>query len=493
MKALIETIVLELRRLARTRVIASLVILAAAWMALLPRIVRSDGTAAGAHELLVKYSLGGVFVLVAIALSASGAASLSQERASKRLALSLVTPAARFSLALGRTIALSLAGAAILAAAAALAFSCERARPCHHVLSPVMESPRDEAERMYSIFMTDPETPPEAKKAPKSVIMRLLTSRAVDNYQSIAPGDSARWLFPLLPRGIGTDATAGADAKIAVRLRFTNDFDVRDSVSGPLIYGEYSGFVSNITQAITITPLAPEEAAETAAEPEEAAGPGVLSFRNEGSSSLMLRPRKDINILVEADSFAANLLRTYVQLVASLFTLVAFAVFLGAGLGRPVAVFTCIAFLFAAAVAGDVIEQYPDSLESDRIDRIGLAITRTVYSAARPVAALKPLCALAADECVESSATLRTTSLSMACSRTRSRKASSPVTRARLSRSISARFTLPFFTFRMTLTFFSCGISLSSCTPALRASSAASSFSIFSYVPSSYRAGFFRE
>ncbi len=418
MKALIETIVLELRRLARTRVIASLVILAAAWMALLPRIVRSDGTAAGAHELLVKYSLGGVFVLVAIALSASGAASLSQERASKRLALSLVTPAARFSLALGRTIALSLAGAAILAAAAAaLAFSCERARPCHHVLSPVMESPRAEAERMYSIFMTDPETPPEAKKAPKSVIMRLLTSRAADNYQSIAPGDSARWLFPLLPRGIGTDATAGADAKIAVRLRFTNDFDVRDSVSGPLIYGEYSGFVSNITQAITITPLAPreaaetaaepEEAAETAAEPEEAAGPGVLSFRNEGSSSLMLRPRKDINLLVEADSFAANLLRTYVQLVASLFTLVAFAVFLGAGLGRPVAVFTCIAFLFAAAVAGDVIEQYPDSLESDRIDRIGLAITRTVYSAARPVAALKPLCALAADECVESSATLR--------------------------------------------------------------------------------------
>ena len=397
-------IALELRRLWRTRTAWMLMAASLAWLALVPHLVRSDGTAAGARELLVKYSLGGVFALCAVSLAASGAASLANERESKRLSLARVRPVSRFSLALGRTVALTALGATALAlAAAAVAARTGVSRPCSHVLSPVMESARAEAEKMYDIFMADPETPPEAKRAKKSIIMRLLTQRASDNYQSIGPGECAAWTF----------ATPKDRRGLAVRLRFTNDFDVRDAVRGPLRFLSHSGSISNITQAVVIVPLcAPDAAggrAGDAAPAADAAQPKTaqLTFRNDGVSSLMLRPRKDINLLIAADSFGANILRAYVQLVAALATLLAFAVFLGAGLGRPVAIFTCLAFLFAAFVSDDVLEQYPDSLESDGIDRVGLAITRAVETVSHPVASLHPISSLAADECVESDQTLR--------------------------------------------------------------------------------------
>lgn len=393
---MIDIIKLELRRLWRTRTVAILFAAVIAWLLVLPHFVRSDGTAEGAHELLVKYSLGGVFALVAISLATSGAASLSTEREARRLALARVRPVSRFALALGRTIALTALGAAVLAlAAGVVAFRADTARKCSHVLSPVMESASAEAEKMYDAFMADPETPPEAKRAKKSIIMRLLTQRAADNYQSIAPSATASWIFAVPQRS----------EELAVRLRFTNDFDMRDTVRGPLDFLSYHGAISNITQAVVVVPLVRSEmdGAESGVDGSTA----ELVYRNDGSSSLMLRPRRDINLLVAADSFVANLVRAYIQLVAALATLVAFAVFLGAGLGRPVAIFTCLAFLFAAYVSDDVIEQYPDSLETDRIDRVGLAITRTVEAAAHPVASLHPLSSLAADECVEPLETVR--------------------------------------------------------------------------------------
>ena len=112
-------IALELRRLWRTRTAWMLMAASLAWLALVPHLVRSDGTAAGARELLVKYSLGGVFALCAVSLAASGAASLANERESKRLSLARVRPVSRFSLALGRTVALTALGATALALAAA--------------------------------------------------------------------------------------------------------------------------------------------------------------------------------------------------------------------------------------------------------------------------------------------------------------------------------------------------------------------------------------
>lgn len=395
MRAFWEIVRLELRRLWRSRAVHALVILSAAWVLATPHLLKSDGSPGGARELYIHFSAGGAFAITLIALASSAASSLAKERETKRLQLTLVRPVRFFHVALARIFALSLVAAANLAVAfAILAATVDLSVPCAHVISPVMMSPREEAVLMYDEFMKDPETPPEIRRTKKSIVLRLLTQKALDNYQSIAPGETAQWEF-----AAGGTLDEGSKPNLSVRLRFTNDFDLREEVRGTFRYGAFEGVVSNMTQSVIKVPLARNGDLG-------AADAKYLTFKNEGATSLMLRPRRDINLLVEADSFFCNLLRAYFELLAVATLTIAFAMLLGAGLGRSVAVFTCISFIFASVVSGDVIEQYPDQLETDRVDRIGLAITRAVQFASRPVASLHPLASLASDEMVETGETL---------------------------------------------------------------------------------------
>ncbi len=391
MKSFLAIVLLELRRLWRSRSILVLLAACVGWMLAMPHLVKSDGTVEGARQIYVHFSLGGAFALTCIALASSGASVLSREREMRTLSLALTRPVKRFTLVFARIAALVASGAAVLAVCALVLFFNERdAGPCAHVLHPEMESLAEEAKRMYDYYMADPETPPEIKKAKKSVVMRILRQGALDHYQSIGTNDTAAWRF---------DSSALAPgAPLAVRLRFTNDFDMREDVRGDFSFGPWRGAISNITQAIVRVPLHHEEGGNPAAgaKPKD-----ELVFTNNGATSLMLRPRKDIVLLAGADSFGANLFRAWLELVSMLASLVAFAVFLGSGLGRSVAVFTCVAFMFVVVVSGDVIEQYPDQFENDRVDRIGLAITRAVEFASRPVNSLRPLSALSSGECVE--------------------------------------------------------------------------------------------
>ena len=121
----------------------------------------------------------------------------------------------------------------------------------------------------------------------------------------------------------------------------------------------------------------------------------------------MLRPRKDINLLVSADAFGRNLCRAYVALLAILAFIVSVGTFLSAGLGRPVALFVAFVTLIVSEMSPSVVEQYPDELETKTVDRIGLYITRFAAEVTRPVSAAAPLEALAQDECVEPATVVR--------------------------------------------------------------------------------------
>jgi hypothetical protein len=88
-------------------------------------------------------------------------------------------------------------------------------------------------------------------------------------------------------------------------------------------------------------------------------------------------------------------------MVSVLAFVVAFGVFLGAGLSRPVALFTAMVMLAVSEMSPSVVDQYPDQLETDRIDRIGLAITRFVERGTKSVSSLSPLSLVADDDCVE--------------------------------------------------------------------------------------------
>jgi len=374
---------LEFIALVRSRTLALLAVAAAGWMLVLPVVMKGDGTAEGARQMYVHYSLGGVFALLVVALLASATGSIAGERSAKRLQLTLVRPVRGAALVLAKGLAHVLVGALVLALASLmLAFRVDLSVPCNHVLRPVLPAPRAEAEAMYDAFMQDPDTPDAVKHASRSTVLRLLETRAVDHYQTIVTNETSTWRFPL-------DEAAGA-LPLRVRMRFTNAFEMRQEVRGTFRLGGAFATVSNYTQAVTLVPLT-----------GCAGGAAELTFDNCGTSPLMLRPRKDLELLVAADAFGWNLLRTYVELVSLLALAVAFGLFLSAGLGRPVALFVAIVTLAVSEMSPSIVEQYPDELETKTSDRLGLLIARSVSELTHPVAALSPLARLSSDECVE--------------------------------------------------------------------------------------------
>ena len=385
---------LEFLSLLRSKTLAMLLGAAVAWMFAAPRLLVADGTADGARQMCLKYSLGGVVALLSVTLLASATSAIARERAAKRLQLTMVRPVRFFTIALGKIAALSVAGALVLGVATGIeAARQDLSRPCRHVIAPVLPSPREEAEKMYEMYMRSPETPEEVKKAKKAVVIRLLTQRAVDHYQTIPTNTVVAWKMAALPPDQSREG-------LAVQMRFSSAFDLRSDVCGTLVFGNRSGVVSNITQAISVFPL-DAIAARTN-------GVGELSFANEGKSTVMLRPRRDLNLLVPADGFGWNLLRAYAELLGLLVLLISLGVFLGAGLGQSPALFTAIVILILSEVSPSIIDQYPDELETNAADRIGLTITRFVAEATHPLSTLTPLAKLAADERIETREVVRT-------------------------------------------------------------------------------------
>ena len=127
----------------------------------------------------------------------------------------------------------------------------------------------------------------------------------------------------------------------------------------------------------------------------------------------MLRPRRDINLLAPADGLGWNLVRAYVELLGLLVLLISLGVFLGAGLGQAPALFTAFVILLLSEVSPSVVDQYPDQLETNTVDRIGLSITRMAAEATHPLSTLTPLTKLAEDERVETREVVRASCLNL--------------------------------------------------------------------------------
>ena len=96
--------------------------------------------------------------------------------------------------------------------------------------------------------MKNPDTPAEVRRARKGIVLRLLAQRAFDRYQSIQTNETASWTFEGLD---GLDALEN----LAVRMRFTNQYEMRQDVRGVFTLGDRRGVVSNVTQAVLTVPL----------------------------------------------------------------------------------------------------------------------------------------------------------------------------------------------------------------------------------------------
>ena len=388
---------LEVVALVRSWTALMLVVASLGWMFAANFVLVTDATEEGKREMLVRYGLGGVFTFLVIVVLAAATGLIASERESKRLQLTQVRPVSAFSIAWGKFLALATVAAAVLALpCATLLVSSEfSSRQCSHVYRPLLESPKEEALKMYDAYMADPDTSPMVKKAHKSIVLRILEQRAKDHYQTVQTNETASWTFP----GFYDWSHGNPLVEPSARFKFSNTFSMRDEVRGSIQANGFFGNVSNITQTAVTVPL---HLCQLGWDHD------VLSFTNKGDKPVMLRPRQDVELLVPADSFAWNLFRSYVVMASILALIAAFGVFLGSGLSRPVALFVALVSLIVVEMGPSVAEQYPDSLETDAIDRFGLSVVRAVGACAKPPSALSPLSALVADDCVESKDALGT-------------------------------------------------------------------------------------
>lgn len=390
---ILQSFALQWRALWRTGVLplcaaASVLVVIAA-----PHLSRGDGTVAGARHVLVQLALGGAFAVVAIVSLVAACGAFADERAAKRLALTVTRPVPMCGVWLGKFAAIVAAAAVSLAAAMATLFCvADMGGDCVRLMPPVLPTIAEESLAEYDRFMAAPETPAEVKKQPKAAVVKELMKRMGERYDAIRPGETMRWSF-MLPDSVTTPG---------VRLCFAAEFGMRTTVSGTFALSSQSGHdvfdavVTNLTRSVLDVPLSPTGKCDL-----RDGGQAVLSFTNTGKGDVMLRPRKDLFITVPGDSAAANAVRTVLMQLVITAVLVALGMFFSSALSKSVSAFSAAVLITVSLMAPAVLVQFPSELGANGITKVGLGVSKAVLKVTRPVGELHPIESFASGECVE--------------------------------------------------------------------------------------------
>lgn len=383
-----QSFLLAWRTLVRGRVLAVLLVAALLDHLLLPSLIRSNGTADGWREMFLCVVPGSVHLFTCIAIVSCACGLFAVDRDGHRLSLTLVRGVSAFSVAFGKWLALCAVGAIVLFANAAFTqLRMTSAPPCRHHVRPSMPPASAVAESILEDYLKDPKTPENVRRASRSAVLSLLANKEIDRYDVIAPGATVKW--PFTPGAVCPGAL--------VRVRFATAFELRAPLVGRFQFGSFSAAVSNSTQNVMDLPLLLSEGGDG----KGASAADGLAFTNEGKENVMLRPRRDLEILNPADAFPLNLIRATLQMLSTVALLSGFGLFLSSALSRPVSIFTALVVMAVAMMAPSVVEQYPEELGVSAADRLGLWFSRTVQSLTASATAASPVSDLAAGKCVE--------------------------------------------------------------------------------------------
>ena len=369
----------------------------------LPGIVRSDGTLAGNLEMHVRVVCGAVAALVYVSALSISCGLFAREREDDLLQLSLVRPVSAFAVALGRWLALLLLEVSVLAVNVVfinliLAMSPYPPGSCRIHHEPSLPPAEVSAAMARAAFLKSDTTPAAVKKAPRAAVLALLTAKENERYEVVRPGETASWPFEV---PLGEDLT--------VKTRFSTMYNMKAELNGIFRYRGCTGVVSNSTQAILETPLMASQVDDSVRDASITNSNSLgLTFTNTGKSDVMLRPRRDIELLVPGDPFWANSLRASLEVLSLAGFLAAFGLFLSAALSRPVALFTASVLLVAALMAPDAVSQFPDEFHATMGEKVGLAISRSVMRFTASLSEISPVSDLASGRAIAPRALART-------------------------------------------------------------------------------------
>ena len=382
--------ILAWRALVRSHVLTLLLVATALAHAFLPALVRSDGTSAGWREMFVRAVPGAAYVFIAVTILACACGFFAQERERFRLSLTVVRPVSAFGVAIGKWLALcAVAAVALVFSAAITAFRLSDAPRCLHHHSPALPPAAECARSALAAYLADPKTPEAVRRAPRAAVLSLLTNKELDRYDVARSGESFAWPF---------DASLASEPGLTVRARFATQFEVRSPFAGEFAFGGRTASVAHSTQSSIDVPLA---AATNAPAGQVSSATLDLVFKNTGREIVMLRPRRDLELLTPADAFCWNLARATAQMISTMALLAAFGMFLSAAVSRPVALFTAIVAVIVTMMAPSVVTQFPDEMNTKFTERFGLAISRAICTVTSTVSESEPVSSLATDTCIE--------------------------------------------------------------------------------------------
>ncbi len=378
MRRIFAIAAIGIRNAVRSRMVICLLALLVLAVVGLPLSLKGDGTAEGQLRIIITYSLGAAFMLLALASLWAGALSISQEVEDRQIQMLASKPVRPFEIWLGKWLGLMAVNTALLIAAA-----CATA-----LLLPreLLDAQANEGTNWRAVFRpVAPQTPDRSASArelleariragelsadiPKAAALRALEQELLVRAATVAPGRRAEWTFAL-PREVRADeslrirfrASSSHMSMSAVRGQWIASFPDRDA-----IWRQTQTFIPNTYQTFDI-PGAAIAGARTL----------NLAFVNDdpAHATLVFDPKDGARALLPSGGFYVNYARAIMLLLMRLGFLAAMGVTAGALFSSPVALFMAVALLVMAQLAGYTAEfQSAPGGVYLIIDRIGDAL-----------------------------------------------------------------------------------------------------------------------
>ena len=329
---------LSLRAALRSRFVVAVLSLLTIVALVLPRTIRGDGTPASDIRMLLTWTLGTSFALLAVATLGAGCSALAGEIEEGVFPGIAITPVHAFELWLGKWLGLVTLNALLLLALFVVVAAqtplrgvpLSHLRPSRLVLT-TEESLQEQAALILHRARLDNVLPPEdSDEAWLATILADLR----DEYLSVNPGDSHAWRFVIPNRGWRSEED------LLVRLAYSSPMGSAGGVSG------HCRLLNAAGEEIATAEITPDDRQQIAfALPAAKLGNSptlALQFTNtsdEDGSAVLINAASSASLLVPQGSIVGNMLRAGLVLWAVLAAIAGIAISAGAMFSSPVAIF----------------------------------------------------------------------------------------------------------------------------------------------------------
>lgn len=409
---------IALRNAIRSRVVVVLLGLLLVAIVALPLTIKGDGTLGGKVQVLLRYTLGAVNIILTIATLWAGCAAISAEVQDRQVHLIVSKPVHRAQIWLGKWLGLLILNVVLLGMAGVVTYSLMRWNlRAENLTREERETLHEEilvARRVVRAPLPDVTTAARAvfdeqqrrgelpKGARPDQVLEAIAQTLLQQAFSVPPGMAVNFVFklPKIP---------DSSRPLVLRYKYASSLTSKDPVACVWVAG-----APERTDRWQRQELAAPGGVHTLHIPPalvEKDGRVVIMVANINLSpvTMVFAPQDGVELLVYADSFAANLARCLLVMLCELALFGALAVTLGCLFSLPVAALGALYAVLLMNIGNylktlmeekSILNPMTPTVASELADRILHLIYVLLHWMALPFQTVNPLEPLATGELV---------------------------------------------------------------------------------------------